>query len=519
MHKVFLAAISLIAIALGVAVYITPAALFPDPSWGFQVMRSMEFGGGFNMLVKPDAADISKNTADFLTWWSPGQYLLPYLFKIVFGLNTGKAMAVVTTLCTVTGLLGLYAFFKKAGFTPMISALSLLFIICQQAFFSPYIFYNGGEVLLFAFFGWFLYGCMAFDKPGLKLAIFVLLAGWLGFICKSSFIWMYAAGLLFMWIRMSEGQRTVKSWVLKGLWPGVPAVISVACIYLFYLSKGSNPSSESGGLKLAWETFSFPLASPLLSGFSADDLFNGLIYHNDAVLFSHQWAVIIVLLLAILSVILVRYILTKVPYQNYRLMLLVVYAVSVVFFGVAYLRQMAISYEARHFRLIGLLVTPGLVHLFWHAGRVYQITLGAVALLIAFFSVSFYIEGYQRLHHENPHGPSGIAQQFIDKEALDYITRLDQTHSNALFVFTSPDLGLEIMHNRFITLQPLNGDISINFDEYVHKGHSGPLYILLPSKYIGVRASVFLKCFPGYKAFTLKEVSDEYVVYSSNTYR
>ena len=519
LYKIILGGVGILTVALGILVLLCPAAIFPDPSWGFQVMRSMERGGGFNMLVTPDPTNLAKNTSEFLTWWSPGQYLVPYLFKTIFLVNTGQAAAITTAICQIIGLAGLYAFFKKAGFSSLISALSLVLVVCQQAFFSPYIFYNGGEVLLFGFFGWFLYGCLVFDKPGVKLVLFVLFSGWIGFICKSSFIWMYAAGLLFIWIRLSEGQTTVKGWVLKGLWPGIPAVISVACIYIFYLSKGINPSSSSGGLKLSWETFSFPLASPLLSGFSADDLSNGLIYHNDVPIFSYTWAIIVLLLLAILSVMLIRAILVYVPNKDYRLMLIVFYAVSVIFFSYAYLREMAISYEARHFRLIGLLVIPGTVCLFAYLKQAYKIMLGLAALFIITFSLLFYVECYKRLNDDDQHGSSGIAQQFIDREAMDYIAKLDKQNHNALFVFTSPDLGLDIVNNRFITLQPVGPDISINYDEWVHKGHAGPIYILLPSKYIGIKASVYLKCFPGYKGFSLKELSDDYVLYYSNTYR
>jgi hypothetical protein len=62
------------------AIFKNPMAIFPDPSWGFQVMRSMQHGGGFNMLIVPDQLDISKNYGEFLSWWSPGQYLVPYFF-------------------------------------------------------------------------------------------------------------------------------------------------------------------------------------------------------------------------------------------------------------------------------------------------------------------------------------------------------------------------------------------------------------------------------------------------------
>src|SRR6202012_1641707 len=94
-------------------------------------------------------------------------------------------------------------------------------------------------------------------------------------------------------------------WIKKGLWIGIPAIISLACIYVFFLSKGQSPATQSKGLRITAETFSFPLSTPLLSGFSLDDYFHGLIFHFGRQEFSHQLAVIILLLLAILSLLLI----------------------------------------------------------------------------------------------------------------------------------------------------------------------------------------------------------------------
>ncbi|TSD65855.1 hypothetical protein FFF34_000195 [Inquilinus sp. KBS0705] len=511
-YRFILLAIGLLVVVLGIVSFIQPAAIFPDPSWGFWVLRSMQMGAAFNTLISVNPENVATNVSEFLSWWSPGQYLVPYFFKALLGLNTGQATAVTTTVCQLTGLAGLYFFFKKAGFSSLIATLSLVVVICQQAFLTPYIFYNGGETLLFAFAGWFLYGCLVFDKPNLKLVLFVLLSGWIGFICKSSFIWMYAAGLLFIWLQLCKDQQGFGKWIIKGLWPGIPAVISVAVIYALYLSKGNNPSSDTAGLKLSWETFTFPLASPLLAGFSVDDVFHGLILNNDVPLLNYTGAIVVLVISAVLSILLMRAIYKKVP-QKYGLLLVVFYGVSILFFGYAFLRQMAISFEGRHFRMIGLLVTPGAVYLFSQFKPTYRTIAVTAIMVIAVFTIRFYVKAMSVLRDDCAYGPSGIAQQFIDQPSLDYVTQLDKQNKKALFVFTSPDLGLEITHNRVINLEPLNDDISINFDSYVHKGFGGPIYILLPAKYIGIRASVILKCFPGYKGFTFKQLSDDYVLY------
>jgi hypothetical protein len=512
-YKYILAFVAIAVLVLAVLLFVSPAAIFPDPSWGFQVMRSMQKGGSFNHLISPDHGNIARNTAVFLSWWSPGQYLVPYFFIKLAGVNIGYATAITITLCQFIGLAGFYAFFRKGGFSPLVSALSLLFIIFQQAFFSPYIFYNGGESLLFAFSGWFLYGCLALDKPDLKLVVFVLLSGLIGFICKSSFIWMYAAALLFIWIRLCRGEKNILNWFIKGLWPGIPALISIAAIYVFYLSKGGNPSSDSHGFKLSFDALAYPLASPILAGFSADDLANGLVYHNDTAILSPTVADVLLGLFAVLSVWLTYVIWKWLPHYAYKLLLILFYLVSIIFFGSAYLRQVDISYEARHFRIIGLLITPGVVYLISRLRFGYRVAFAALAVFIAFFSLRFYSLSYIALRTETARGPSGIAQQFIDQPSLNYITALDKKNKDAIFVFLSPDLTLEIQNNRVITMEALNKDISIDFDEAVYKGHAGPLYILMPSDYIGIRANVLLKCFPGYKGFSLKELSEDYVLY------
>jgi hypothetical protein len=513
LSRIIIGAIFTIVLVLGVLLFLSPPSVFPDPANGFNVMRSMEMGGGFNRLISPDQEDISKNTTQFLTWWSPGQYLVPYAFKTLFGLNTGQASAIAITLCQLLGLAGFFIFFKKIGFTPLISALSLLFIACQQFFVVPYVFYNGGETLLFAFLGWFLYGCLVIKASDWKLVVFVIFSGWIGFFCKSSCIWMYAAGLLFLWLRLSsqKGSNLFKN----GIWIALPAIVSVAMIWLFFLSKGQNPASASAGLKLTWKTFGFPLASPLLSGFSIDDLAHGLIYHTGIPLFSYVLSIIILIVLAILSVWLVCLILKRVPDANYRLLIKVFYIVAILFFGYAYLRQMTISYEARHFRIIGVIIIPGVIYLVSKLKPAYQIVLTILWVGIAVTSIMYLTKGYSFNKNISAHGVTGIAQQAIDQKSLNQIIALDEQNTDATFVFVNESLGLEVVHNRVIILQPIGDDLKIDFDDYEYDGHAGPLYIILPESYNGPREKMILKSFPGYKGWYGSMLSDGYVMYAA----
>ena len=502
-------------VILGILSFLAPPSLFPDPTNGFLVMRSMEMGGKFNRMVSPDQVDFSKNTSEFLTWWSPGQYLVPYVFKLVFGLNTGQASALTVLLCQLLGLSGFYYFFKKAGFTSFIAALSTLLIACQQIFVVPYVFYSGGEILSFAFTGWFLYGCVVFKKPSVQMLLFILFSGLVGFFCKSSTMWIYAAGLLFMWFRLSFQNKSLTHWIKSGLWIAIPAIIAIGTIYVSFLSKGTNPATVTTGLKLTLKTFVFPLASPLLSASSIDDICHGLLYHTGKIIFNDWQVMVILVLLAILSLWLVSTILKKVPDQNYRLLIIIFYSVSFFFFSYVYLMQKAISYEARHFRVLGLLVTPGAIYLFSRMKSPYRLLLCGLWAGIAINSIIYLSHGYLFNKNQSAHGTSGFAQQNIDQTALNKVMTIDGQVRNATFVFINKELGLEIKNNRIVGLEPISDELKIDMDDYEYDGHAGPLYIILPDSYAGPKEKFILKSFPGYKGWYGEKLSDHYVLYKA----
>lgn len=518
-HKIILLITGIAVLAMGLVLFFIPPALFPDPANGFNILRSMNLGGHFNVLTTPSQDDISKNYSEFITWWSPGQYMVPWFFKLTASLNTGQAMAVTVALCQLCGLAGFYCFFKKIGFTPFIAAVSLVFIVCQLAFFVPYVFYNGGEVLLFAFEGWFLYGCIALQRADWKLWLFVLLSGWIGFFFKSSFIWIYVAGLCCLWVRISSSYTGIIEWIKKGLWIGIPAALSLVTIYLFFMSRGQSPASVSNGFKLTAETFTFPLSTPILSGFSLDDFFHGLLYNFGRPMFSYGVSVTIVIVLAILSLLLVFRLIIVSPNNNYWLFIIVFYFGALLFFGAAYLMQLNISYEARHFRIIGLLITPGVIYLVSRSTRGCQLFFIAGWLCISFFSFRYLIKGYTINKNLSARGASGISQINIDQQALNAVMKLDKENRNAVFVFIANDIGLEVLHNRVINLSPIGDDLKIDVDYYRYEGFAGPLYIVLPESYNGPKEKMIMKSFPGYAGFNLSMLSDKYVLYSAKLKR
>src|SRR6185437_3736527 len=203
-------------------------------------------------------------------------------------------------------------------------------------------------------------------------------------------------------------------------------MVSLVCIYLFFLSRGQNPTSNPNGIKLTLQTFGFPLASPLLSGFSIDDLLHGLIYHTGKPVFDAGWSMLILGLLAALSPLLILNILRRAPNKNYRLFVIAFYLTAILVFGITYLRQFSISYEARHFRMIGLLIVPGMVYMISKFKPVQQWFFVFIGIGIGFTSLGYLIKGYRFNENTSARGITGIAQPNIDQKSLDQVMKLDR---------------------------------------------------------------------------------------------
>jgi len=179
------------------------------------------------------------------------------------------------------------------------------------------------------------------------------------------------------------------------------------------------------------------------------------------------------------------------------------------------MRQLNISMESRHFRIIGLLISPGVLYLVSEFRKpAYKLLFLLVVAGIAFQSFSYIIHGYQ-INSKAARGITGIAQPNIDQPSLNQVMKLDREKRGATFVFVGDDLGLEIWHNRFIALQPIGDDLKIKIDDYKYDGHAGPLYIILSETYNGPKEKIVMKCFPGYKGFYVSMLSKDFVLYEA----
>src|SRR5262249_7737999 len=147
-----------------VSFFIRPAVAY-DPGFGFLAFRSMLEGGSFNKITAPDPANIAEDVSYFLTWWSPGQYLIPGTF-VWLGTDYGLAISLTTFFATVIGFFGWAQVARSFDVSYFVLFLFMFGLVTFRYVTVPFLIYNGGEVLLFAVAPWSLYALQSVvDKP------------------------------------------------------------------------------------------------------------------------------------------------------------------------------------------------------------------------------------------------------------------------------------------------------------------------------------------------------------------
>ncbi|QKJ28630.1 hypothetical protein HQ865_02275 [Mucilaginibacter mali] len=519
-HRILILLACLLALVLGILSWSVPPGIDPDPCWGFLVMDGIAKHAPWNTYITVDPFNIAKNHYEFLAWWSPGQYLVPYLFKCLLNINTAKAVAVTLIVCNVLGLTGFYKLFTRLGFSRQVSAITIAFVATQLFFVNSYVYFLGGEVLLFAFLGWFLYGCFSIEKITWQILLFVFLGGLLGFFAKSSVLWMFAAAVGCIWINVGMAETgsshkpwydktTLWAWIRNGLLLAIPFVAALAVIYVGYMSKGDNPTSDTGPLLVLPETFGYPLAAPILSGFSVDELVDGLIYHTDAPMVSYQAAIMMIVIFALACIAFVAFIGKLSHNKKYPVVLIFFYALGTAFFSYMYIRQATISYEGRHFRMIAMLFMPGFVYLLMKT-KVSRMVFFAMWIAYAYLSFNSFKIQYVA-NRQTAKGPvTGFVQQVYDQATIDEVVRLDHMHYNdAIFVFNGPDIAMEVKQNRtIINDDDMNETV---FASLKYRGKAGTIYIITPTRYIkNGKLSVLTKSFVDYHHFTYRQITAAY---------
>lgn len=520
--------IVLLIVALVVAFYVAcgyyvPCSIHSDSGWGLVVLRSMQNGAEFNCYKLPDPRNILvDNGLQFLTAWTPAQYLVPGLFIWLLHFKVGTALLLTVVLCSVLGLIGFYKLYLLLGFSKLVASVSLLLIAFQRYFSVQFTIYSGGEMVLFAGLPWIIIGFIRRRKLLFPDIVLLVLFSIFGFILKASFLISLVSLCLFLLLAKvflnEEGQlkpvglRSVFS--KKKLIYSFKLVVVFICtyflIYFFFLSKGFNPSG-SGQIRSDLFGFLFPLSSAIASCFSIDDFVNKMVSFPGYATFSTATTsidpVFVYLPLAILNLFSIFYLLKKSPSGIFTLLFISCNIVFILYFINMYNHIChgggSWSYVMRYFRMLGLLFMPLVVHAFFTLNKLKQAVVVLFVAVLSLYGISSFIHRRAFMRDNMSLGREYFYMD-IDRPVLDYIHATDDSlvTGNNIFYLTSPEMVLEIKHNRVI---PVHADFNPleKLAATRYYGKVDRLYLVLPKKFeLNGKAKAIENSFVAYSVFS-----------------
>jgi hypothetical protein len=424
--------------------------MYSDSGFGFLVLRSMLEGAPFNNVISPDPANIANDVATFLSWWSPGQYLVPGFF-VWLGTDYGHALSLTVLISTLVGVIG---WIQVARTFPVSTFVSFLFISGLVTFryvTLPFRIYNGGEVLLFAAAPWCLYWLQyAVNKGPAACFVISLLSAALLFFAKLTGLIVFAANVLAISLIAALRQRRVTVSILA-MW--IASGLAALCFVVLWVARGAVPA---GGSKLAitWPSIWFPLSGVAFSGFSGLDLLTWLLLHPSRPIVSD---------LAITSYILgpfglflliwTWYRLRDTDYRPMAIGLFAIIAFYTLALTVMHVRQ-AVSFDDRNLRYAGilffLLLLVALDHWRTTAARIIAV---AVVGAFAVYGLTSYAAGARDLLRRRIYEPaSGTSQLIVSPLVLEYLRSQMAIYNwqRAIAVLPSPEAAVGLPRFRII---------------------------------------------------------------------
>ncbi len=440
--------------------FFRPLVPSTDSSFGFLAYKGSQYFHAFNVVQVIPTEDIGKINPVFESWWSPGQWIFPGILNFFFGLKLGMASIWITLAALISGLIGYSKVFAYYKFPHRIIQFSLLVIFSGSTLYWSFVVYQGGEVLEFGIFPWFLFYIIRIRKLSFGALFWVTLLFLLCFIGKTTLILYCSFALL------------AKSWQMNGTDPGngfkwknwillFPAIFSLIFIWIFFLSLGPRPV-----LIHHFDPFPqavlVPLSSPISSIVSiqqwAQRIDGFLTGHSDRLQRGGLILNAIYLLLAGLVFFIFRLLKRMREIDTgYLNMLFILYCGLLAFFIFAYLFHANIDLSSRHFKLMGYFFVPGLLsalHRKWRPTILEGLILllGLVAILDIFYlkgkwTTNRYLSN--NYFYRNANLPGSI-QDKLDAESYKKLLdvaghRVKSSQTKTIFyVESSPDIGMDL---------------------------------------------------------------------------
>lgn len=503
-----------------VSIVVRPA-MFSDSAFGFLVWDSMVRGAGFNQLVGPNPADIAHDTAEFLTTWSPGQYIFPGLLETL-GLPLGVAIALVTTIFAAVGLAGWYALYRSFGFpvrTVMIATTITLFARHLTLSFGIY---TGGEILLFGLAGWFILLAWHLREllwrsvPILIVASMVLIFAKLsGLILAAIVIGAVATYDVKLPVQRGTSRRLAVASVTI-------ALMGVA-FYVAWFSRGWSVLTPATGLQ--WSQLvpsaALAIAASWGGGASLCDLVHFVFLHPGRPLLKSATPIYLAMIPLALATFWLMARRLRTEYGSYLRFTALVCATFAAVMVVMWLRGAEIELEERHFRVPALLLLVGIVHAFISVpSRPVRAAFALVVTLGGLYGVaSFANHASAALRH--PLGIRGFRHDVISAPVLDLVHAIDRdakgNGSPPIILVPTPELGLEIRQARLIHTH-VDFETPERIRQRVWHGRVPKLFVILQSRMVSNgKAALTLRAFADIPAskWRMVPIDSEFVLFTA----
>ncbi|HEY4935311.1 MAG TPA: hypothetical protein VII44_01950, partial [Puia sp.] len=216
-----------------------PLVLSIDSAYGFLAYKGTLFFHSFNVLQDIPTSDIRRVDPVFMSWWSPGQWIFPGLLNFFFDVRLGVASIFITLASLISGLIGYYRIFAFFRFPSVISILSLLIIFSSSSLYYCFVIYQGGEILEFAFFPWFLLYVIRIRKVSVWNVFGIAILFLLCFIAKTTLLVYCTVVLMAKLFLLSKPSSDARfRFSFNNLLLLLPAMLLTILISIFYLSRG-----------------------------------------------------------------------------------------------------------------------------------------------------------------------------------------------------------------------------------------------------------------------------------------
>jgi hypothetical protein len=485
-----------------IAGVIVRPTMFSDSAWGF-----LGWYGGkglrFNHVAQVNPDDIATDVLSFVTWWTPGQHVLPGLLERA-GLPLGLAIIVVDALFSLIGLAGWYSLYRGFGFPATSSAIALAIIVFARHFALPFGIYNGGEILLFGVAPWFLLLVWRLRRltwiaivplaAGVVAMIFAKLSG---LVVSASAIGAAVMAPVGPWLSHERIRRAAIAAITLG--------VVGAVFYFGWFSRGGTPASSGEPTPWAWKYVvgyaAYAAAGAWSAALSFGDLGAYLFLSPSRPVFATALPVYWLLLpAALITAAFAIWRLREKHAEYLRFALFFWLGTGVVLVAIT-ARGGDLGIEDRHMRLVSLVLWVGLVHaVLGTPSRRLLGVFGAVVLVSSLYGISS-ATMHVVTNFEHPLGGRGFRHRTADATVLAFIRSIDTSTSDprsTLIFVTSPEIGLEVRnvraasnHAEFESLERLR--------QFRYHGQVPKLYVLVPEPLVhNGKAEVILRSFADY---------------------